>query len=262
MSSLPPFSADDALASLLADALRHGRPVDDSAFDALLSQTARAKSGGFWSAVEVAQTASRWLSEANATRVLDVGAGVGKWCAVASLTSGHRVWGLEQRGPLVFEARKLAQRLGAEVVMLEGTLESVNASRFDGLYFFNPFAEHIADKYDLYDETITPSLDTYLRDARTVEGWLRAAKLGTAMVTYNGLGGRIPTSWACQKKARLAGHVLRLWVKTREETDREAFVEVQDLLITASMLARLSKEFPQSPLEDLLVSRLVADWQP
>jgi hypothetical protein len=33
-------------------------------------------------------------------------------------------------------------------------------------------------------------------------------------------------------------------------------------LLTASMLQRLVKEHPQSPLEDLLVSRLVADWEP
>jgi hypothetical protein len=45
-------------------------------------------------------------------------------------------------------------------------------------------------------------------------------------------------------------------------SDREAFVEVQDLLITASMLQRLANAHPQSPLEDLLVSRLVADWKP
>lgn len=262
MTSLAQLPPHEALAEHLADALRKGAVVRDTEFDSLLSPHPRKKSGGFWSAVEVAQTASRWFSEAGATRVLDVGAGVGKACAVMALTSGHRVWGLEQRGALVFEARKLAQKLGAEVVMVEGQLDAVDPLEFDGFYFFNPFAEHIADKYDLYDANIVPSIDTYLKDARKVERWLREASLGTAMVTYNGLGGRIPSSWVCQKKERLAGNVLRLWVKEREATDREAFVEVQDLLITASMLQRLVKEHPQSPLEDLLVSRLVADWEP
>lgn len=262
MTSLAQLPPHEALAEHLADALRKGEVVPDSEFDTLLSPHPRKKSGGFWSAVEVAQTASRWFSEAGATRVLDVGAGVGKACTVMALTSGHRVWGLEQRGVLVFEARKLAQKLGAEVVMVEGQLDAVDPFKFDGFYFFNPFAEHIADKYDLYDANIVPSIDTYLKDARKVERWLREASLGTAMVTYNGLGGRIPSSWVCQKKERLAGNVLRLWVKEREASDREAFVEVQDLLITASMLQRLVKEHPQSPLEDLLVSRLVADWEP
>ncbi len=262
MTSLPPGAPREVLAEHLADALRRGDVVHDAEFDALLSLHPRQKSSAFWSAIEVAQTASRWFTEAGATRVLDVGAGVGKACAVMALTSGHRVWGLEQRGALVFEARKLAQQLGAEVVMVEGQLDAIDPFRFDGFYFFNPFAEHIADKYELYDAGIVPSVDTYLRDARTVERWLREASLGTAMVTYNGLGGRIPSSWVCRKKERLAGNVLRLWVKEREVSDREAFVEVQDLLITASMLQRLANAHPQSPLEDLLVSRLVADWKP
>ncbi len=261
MTSLPPSVPDTEHALKVSAALRRGEPVDDAVFDALLSANARKKSGGFWSAVEVGQMAGRWFTEAGATRVLDVGAGVGKACAVMALSTGHRVWGLEQRGHLVFEARTLAQALAAEVVMMEGQLDAIDPQAFDGFYFFNPFAEHIADKYELYDQAIVPSIDTYLRDARIVERWLREAAPGTAMVTYNGLGGRIPSSWVCQQKERLAGNVLRLWRKEREAKDHEAFVEVGDLLVTASMIARLVKQFPQSPLEDLLVSRLVADWE-
>jgi len=197
----------------IAAELRAGRAVKDLVFDALLPERPRAKSPRFWSSVQVARTAARWLAAAGVERVLDVGAGVGKFCAVASLTVGHRVWGLERRGALVYEARKLAQRLEAEVVMLEGTLAAVEPSRFDGFYFFNPFGEYVADDDGRFDEDFPRSVDGYIDDARTVERWLRRLPPGACMVTYNGIGTRIPMSWKVERSTQLEGDTLRLWRK-------------------------------------------------
>jgi SAM-dependent methyltransferase len=241
----------------ITNVLRRGGWVEDGYFDRLLSEAMRDKSASFWSSVSVAQTAAKWLAEAGCTRVLDVGAGVGKFCAVASLTTGRRFWGLEQRGALVFEARKLAQALTAEVVMVEGGLSVIEPHRFDGFYFYNPFAEHIADKYERLDDSLVCSADDYLRDARTVERWLRAARVGTAMVTYNGLGGRIPCSWKSEREQRLRGNLLRLWVKRGEDVSNDAFIEVEDRLVSAGLLAQLVKQSPRMSMEDALVARLV-----
>jgi len=237
--------------------LRRGGWVEDRYFDRLLSDAMQAKSGSFWSSVHVAQKAAKWLLAAGATKVLDVGAGVGKFCAVASLTTGQRYWGVEQRGALVVEARKLAQALKAEVVMLEGGLSVVEPQHFDGFYVYNPFAEHICDKYERIDDSLLCSADDYLRDARTVERWLNAAKVGTAMVTYNGLGGRIPSSWRCEREERLGGNMMRLWVKRSEDPGTDAFIEVEDRLVPASVLAQLVKRAPRVSIEDALVARLV-----
>lgn len=251
----------DAHAQVVARTLREGRPVLDADFDLLLSQGPREKSPRFWSAVEVAQTAARWFSEAEATRVLDVGAGAGKFCTIASLTTGHRVWGLEQRGHLVFEARKLAQRLQAEVVMIEGSLAEIEPERFDGLYFYNPFAEHILEPADRYDEALAASPDAYVQSARTVEGWLKTLPVGTVMVTFNGLGGRIPSSWRCDRRQRLAGNMLRRWVKGPEAPVSDlAWIEVQDVTVTAEALRRLVEQHPGAPLDEMLmVLRLISD---
>jgi SAM-dependent methyltransferase len=238
--------------------LRRGGWVEDRYFDRLLPEALREKSESFWSSVHVAQTAARWLDAAGCTRVLDVGAGVGKFCAVASLTTGRCTWGLERRGALVLEARKLAQALGAEVVMQEGGLDSIDPRPFDAFYFYNPFAEHIADKYERIDDTLVCSADEYVRDARTVERWLRAAKVGTVMVTYNGLGGRIPYSWRCDREQRVSGNVMRLWVKHNDDPSPDAFIEVEDRLVPASLLATLVKRSPHASMEDALVARLVA----
>ncbi|MEW6434315.1 MAG: hypothetical protein AB1730_22680 [Myxococcota bacterium] len=176
---------------------------------------------------------------------------------MASLTTGQRYWGLERRGSLVLEARKLAQALNADVVMHEGGLGIIEPHRFDAFYLYNPFAEHIADKYERIDDTQVCSLDEYVRDARTVERWLRAAKLGTVMLTYNGLGGRIPYSWRCEKEQRVGGNMMRLWVKHNEDPSTDAFIEVEDRLVPASLLAALVKRSPHGSMEDALVARLV-----
>lgn len=236
--------------------LRNGGWVEDRYFDRLLPDALRAKSESFWSSVHVAQTAARWLEAAGARQVLDVGAGVGKFCVVASLTTGRRTWGLERRGPLVAEARKLAQALRADVVMEEGDLRVVEPQRFDAFYFYNPFAEHLVDKYERIDDTLVCSVDEYLRDARTVERWLRAAKVGTVMVTHNGLGGRIPCTWRCEKEQRCGGNPLRLWVKHDDDPSTDAFIEVEDKLVPASLLATLARRAPHASLEEALVARL------
>lgn len=239
----------------------HGE-VPDSLFDELLSAGPRLRSSRYWSRVEVAQTASRWLTGAGALRVLDVGSGVGKFCAIASLTSGHRVWGVELRGGLALESRTLAQRLGAEVVILDGTLETVDPRRFDGFYFFNPFAEHLFHADEQYDDRFPASVEGFLQDVQLVERWLRAAPLGSAMVTYNGLGGRIPLSWMVEKSTELCGDQLRLWVKRGTDDSADAVIEVDEHLFSASRLASLVRAGDSRLQGNSLLYRLLCREKP
>lgn len=245
-------------AALLAANLRTRAPVTDDAFDSFLSEHAEHHSRTFWTPVHVAQAAARLFREAGATRVLDVGSGVGKFATILSLDSGHRVWGVEQRGPLVYESRLLAQRLEAEVVIIEGALCDVDPRPFDGFYFFNPLAEQLAEEKDCYDLAGERTLDAYLRDAQCIERWLNEVPVGTALVTYNGLGGRIPTSFLAKRTLQVQGNVMRLWVKVREHAS-DAFLDIEDLLLTASYLrqmeAEMGDDFPFA--KDVLVRALM-----
>ncbi len=255
VQSAPPMTAESLNLDVAADVARRltlGEDVADETFDALLSDVPRSRSSHYWSCVAAAQEASRLFKHAGVERVLDVGSGVGKLCCVLSLSLGRRVWGLERRGELVFESRRLAQRLGAEVVVTEGELASVDASRFDGFYFFNPFGEYLADDEDRYDGAAPRSFEPYLRDARRVEAWLQAAPVGTALVTYNGLGGRIPASFSVQRTTQVRHDIMRLWVKERADDGGEALVEIEDQLVAASHLLALARSsgagFSDSPL--------------
>lgn len=250
----------DRLAESVAGALRGGEPITDAEFDRLLPPGPRDKSARFWSSVAVARTAAEWLFECGAQRVLDVGCGVGKFCAIASLSSGHRIWGLEKRGTLVFEARKLAQRLGAEVVVIEGLMASLRPTEFDGFYVFNPFAEHLGGLNERFDDQIVPSRERYLRHARTLERWLDEVRPGTTLVTYNGLGGRIPSSWECVRRQMVRGNLLRLWRKGTERAEpRNAWVEVNDVLLRAEALKALVQRHPHASVDEVLVLAQLLD---
>lgn len=221
--------------------LRAHEAVTDEAFDALLPEPARTKSRSYWSSVQAAQVASRLLYEVGVKRLLDAGSGIGKFCAVASLDASRRVWGVERRGHLVAESRNLAKALGADVVIMEGSLADVDPSSYDGFYFYNPFGEYVAAEQDRYDASFPGSFEAYIQHARLVERWLRAADVGTAMVTYNGLGGRIPASFRVRKTTHVRDDVMRLWVKEKVDDSRDAFLEIEEELMTASELAALAK---------------------
>jgi hypothetical protein len=228
--------------------LRHGAIVDDETFDELLSPHAQKKSTSYWSPVAAAQQAARLFHDAGSQRILDVGSGSGKFCSVASLTLDRRIWGLERRGSLVLESRRLAQTLGAEVVIIEGGLEAIEPREFDGFYFFNPFGEYVADDADRYDAEFPRSFEGYVADARRVERWLREAPLGTALITHHGLGGRIPASFEVRHTERFGKGIMRLWVKERAEDHGQAFFEIEEELITAEELVKLAATPDAEPL--------------
>jgi SAM-dependent methyltransferase len=251
MSSVPQHELD-ALGRAMGRRLAAGEPVEDEALDLLLGERSRECSRQHWTSIEVARTAARLFERAGAQRVLDIGSGAGKFCAVASLVTGRRVFGVERRPGLVQESRELARRLGADVEVIEGGLGAVDPSRFDGFYAFNPFGEYVAADEDRYDDAFPRTFAGYILDARTVERWLLDAKVGTALVTYNGLGGRIPSCFEVQASETLRKNVLRLWVKTQPASGTRAVLEVEDELIDAEALAAMAKRgaaaFDDSPL--------------
>lgn len=238
------------LGALLSKRIRAQELVSDEIFDRLLAEQPRQRSRSYWSSVQACQVAAQLFREAGASRVLDGGSGAGKFLSIASLHLGQRVYGVERREALVLESRRLAQVLDADVEVQHGTLDDVDPKPFDGFYFFNPFGEYVADDEDRYDLLAPRSFQQYVRDARLVERWLRAAPVGTALVTYNGLGGRIPVSYRPAETTHVRGDTMRLWRKETADTSKEAFIEIEEELITASELAALARsgELNDNPL--------------
>jgi SAM-dependent methyltransferase len=191
---------------------------EDAAFDSVYPPAIRAVSRRFWTPVDVARRAANLFRQAGARRVLDVGSGAGKFVLVAAGAVPEASFvGVEQRAHLVDVARRAQERLrlpNASFVVGEATASSWRG--FDGFYFFNTFAENLFDRDGRLDDAVELTESRFVRDVLRTERALREAPLGTAVVTYHGLSGRMPACYELKHSTRAGSDWLRLWVKTQE----------------------------------------------
>lgn len=199
----------------VAEALRAGKYVRDTTFDEVYPEDVRRVSARFWTPVEVARTAARWLAAQDAKAILDVGSGAGKFCIVASLTARERITGLEQRDTLLDAARSASKAYGAHTDFRLGTLESLDPAEFDAFYLFNPFGENLYPTEERFDTGPELSTLRYSHDLSIFEHWLDEAALGTSIVTYHGFGGRMPNTYQLLRALPKGTDQLRLWKKVR-----------------------------------------------
>jgi SAM-dependent methyltransferase len=202
---------------------------EDAAFDSVYPPAIRAISRRFWTPVSVARRAAQLFREAGARSVADIGSGVGKFVLVAAEVAPEVSFvGIEQRQNLVAAAREAQARLYvANAFFLVGEATRVPRLGFNGLYFFNPFAENLFVDGDQIDDEVELSESRFFRDVLRMEHSLRAAPLGTAIVTYHGMSGRMPACYELSESERAGSDWLRLWVKRRERAEG-FFLEVGD----------------------------------
>lgn len=169
----------------------------------------------FWTPLAVAWQATHWLRELGARSVLDIGSGAGKFCVAAHLAGGLRCTGLEQRARLVEAARQLARVFEVEeqVCFLHGALGEVPLPEVDAYYMYNPFGENLFGPDDHLDEDVELGTGRYSRDLSAAESLLDGAPVGTVLLTYNGFGGDVPSSYRAIRVDDSRLNVLRAWRK-------------------------------------------------
>jgi hypothetical protein len=198
----------------------------EQAFDAVLAESVRPGAPIFWTPVEVARRAAAFLAPESSSRVLDVGSGVGKFCIVGALTTDAVFSGIEQRPHLVDIANHAALELEASRTHFAvGTIESVEWTRYDGLYFFNPFEENIFHDHECVDRTVELSEKRFFQDVVFMERVLACMPLGTRVATFHGFGGRIPSTYKLAHAQPLRGGVLRCWTKVSLDPTGEGTLE-------------------------------------
>lgn len=205
-------------------------PAEDVVFDAIYPARIRLISPRFWTPVAVARRAAILLRVAGARRVLDVGAGVGKFVlAAASEAADLDFVGVEQRAHLVEIAKSARLKLGLPNASFRvGDVTTMSWDGFDAFYFFNPLAENLYLEGSRIDDQVELNKKRFVRDALRVERDLRAAPLGSLALTYHGLSGRIPACYELETCEPAGSDWLRLWAKRREKDDGLFFVEVDD----------------------------------
>lgn len=200
----------------IVDAVRRGETVVNWAFDGIYPDAIGQLSARHWTPVDVARRAAGLLVMNDTSRVLDVGAGVGKLCLVGALTTAGRFTGIEQRGRLVELARSAALRYGAHrAEYQQGDLRDIDWEPFDAFYFYNSFGENQLDPADWIDDSVELSRERFERDVAAALARLEHARIGTRVVTYHGLGARPPRGYERVACDPAGSGTLDLWVKVR-----------------------------------------------
>lgn len=202
-------SCHDTLVSLSV-----GDPVTDSVFDLIYPEYIRKLSERAWTPIDIAQRAARLFSERGANRVLDVGAGVGKFCIVAALTTDLNLMGIEQREDLVALAHSVLRTFSIPRVHIYHTsLEGVDLDAYDGVYFYNPFTDIGSVPSRIDDRTTPLNAEPAERDVARIERYLARARPGMIMVTFHGFGGAVPQGWIHLADETLGVPFLKLWIR-------------------------------------------------
>ena len=198
--------------------------IDDIAFDALYPPLIRRLSPTHWTPVAVARRAAQLFRDGGARRILDVGSGAGKFVLTAAHAAPDLFFvGIEQRRHLIEAARHVRSALGiANARFFHGDVTRTTWSSFDGIYFFNPFGENLLAEHDRIDSAVELSQTRFDDDVLRSERGLAAARVGTAVVTYNGCGGNVPSSYKLAHKEVVEGASLRLWIqRPASDVERE-----------------------------------------
>lgn len=199
------------LSSLLADSDAAG----DETFDQVYALPIQLLSSVHWTPVGVSKTAAKFLVKGPETRVLDIGCGPGKFCAIgASVTEGHFT-GVEQRARLVATAKKMLRDYEIKrVEILHANVLDINFANFDAFYLYNPFMENLFPAYGIGQE-VKLHPEFYHVYTQYVQSQFAKAKIGTRLATYNCEGDEVPPGYDCMRTA--FGGKLKLWIKARPD---------------------------------------------
>jgi hypothetical protein len=191
---------------------RLGRPSGlgaarmDRALDGLVPQELRHLSRVHWTPVDIAARVVTLICPTRDTRVLDIGAGVGKVCAVGALSAFGMWSGVEQHASLVAAARRLAKTLDIEsrTSFVHGDAFALDWDDYDALYLYNPF-----------EISLLGSAVEARAQASRVEARLARLRRGIRVVTLHGFGGVMPPSFELvyQEHVPAMGHDLVLWMQ-------------------------------------------------
>lgn len=196
---------------------------EDGVFDDHLPPQIQIMSSVHFTPVSVARHAARLLAPHPGMRVLDVGAGPGKFCVVAAAEVPDCTFvGVELRPHLVRVARRLAARMSvANATFVDGDALDLDWSEYDAFYFYNPFAEQLSGRMCALDSTLELMPSKFLRYVTATRERLARARVGTRVVTYHSLGAPTPIGYELVETCPAGIDRLELWIKNAPNLDAE-----------------------------------------
>lgn len=194
--------------------IRHSKYFQsDKDFDKLLPLELRLLSAKHWTPIEVGEKAAKYLAESsNNPSILDIGAGVGKFCAIAGHFTNASITGIEQRPKLIDTGKQILNHLHLQdVQLLEANITQVNFDSYTAIYFYNAFYENIDSYAQPIDDAIerSPALFRYYTDYLYKR--LQEMPVYTRLATYHTILSTIPSCYSIIE-SHFAGN-LKFWIK-------------------------------------------------
>lgn len=184
----------------------------DICFDSLFPEHIRKHSRRHWTPLEVAKAAALFFAVTPGAKILDVGAGIGKFCMAGAYTTKAQFTGIEQRKYLVHHGNRVIDELQLKNVrLLHGNITQIDFSQFTGIYFYNSFYENIDDSGDHIDDTIERSTALYRFYSDYLFQQLRAMPKGTRLATYWSFLHDVPPDYGLYETD--FDNYLKLWIK-------------------------------------------------
>ena len=191
----------------------HNYLASDTEFDGLFPIHIQNLSAIHWTPLNVAAVAARFLAQNASARIIDIGAGVGKFCIAGSLYSKGTFTGIEQRKNFVAIGNKVIKQLGLRnVSLIHGNFTEIDLSGYTGIYFFNSFHENLVFA-DALDNKVEMSSELYELYSAHLTRQLNAMPVGTRLATFWLSIAEIPDCYKLQESH--FNNLLKLWVKER-----------------------------------------------
>jgi hypothetical protein len=170
----------------------------DSEFDIIYSNEMKKVSEIHFSPIEVSKIAARFLVDKIGVRILDVGAGAGKFCMIGSACTEGIFTGVEQREHLHDLAKNIAQKYKlTSVTFIHSNITDISFKDFDGFYLFNPFYENMNNSGKM-DDSVELKRELYDEYSLYVKTQLDSKPIGAKLVTYFSYLTEIPESYKMQ----------------------------------------------------------------
>jgi SAM-dependent methyltransferase len=190
---------------------KHKLALTEENFSSLLPEYLQKASRIYFTPIRIAQIATQWLTGDGKKNVLDIGAGVGKFCIAGAHYSDSYFSGIEYRPSLAKLANKLINKFEIEnAVVLNGNVLDLDFEKFDAFYMYNPFYENLAFGNRLNSE-VELAASLYGNFFSHTEQQLDKTRPGTRLVTFHGNNFEVPDSFEKIKEAEDAS--LKLWIK-------------------------------------------------
>ncbi len=183
----------------------------DAVFDNLFPVHIQKLSAIHWTPLNVAITAARFLTAGGNAKIIDIGAGVGKFCIAGSFFTNGYFTGVEQRKNFVTIGNKVIKQFGLnKAELIHGNFTETDMAPYNGIYFYNSFHENIVHA-DSLDEQVDRSSELYNLYTQHLLAQLNKMPIGTRLATYWLSITEIP---ACYKMHESHyNNLLKLWIK-------------------------------------------------